>query len=125
MVYYKKEAKLSILWLIVGLLAFTLIIPASVVGGKIPKPKDFPSRSIEYVVPWGAGGGSDTFGRVINIKARREMGVAVVVINLPGGGRSCWNPVCDETTGRWLHFVRHYQRPGRELSARSIQVYAS
>lgn len=85
MVYYKKEAKLSILWLIVGLLAFTLIIPASVVGGKIPKPKDFPSRSIEYVVPWGAGGGSDTFGRVINIKARREMGVSVVVINLPGG----------------------------------------
>ena len=85
MVCYMRKARLPILLLIVGLLAFTLTIPASVVGGKIPKPKDFPSRSIEYVVPWGAGGGSDTFGRVACVKARREMGVSVVVMNMPGG----------------------------------------
>jgi putative tricarboxylic transport membrane protein len=40
---------------------------------------------MEYVVPWGAGGGSDVFGRLICIPARRTLGVPLVVINIPGG----------------------------------------
>lgn len=45
---------------------------------------DYPSRNVEYVIGWGAGGGSDTFGRVINIKVRRLLKTNVVVVNMPG-----------------------------------------
>jgi tripartite-type tricarboxylate transporter receptor subunit TctC len=40
---------------------------------------------MEYVIPWGAGGGSDVFGRLICMPVRRSLGVSLVVINLPGG----------------------------------------
>ena len=45
---------------------------------------NYPSRSIEYVVGWGAGGGSDTFARVINIPVRRSLKTNVAVVNMPG-----------------------------------------
>ena len=44
----------------------------------------FPSRNIDYVIGWGAGGGSDTFGRVINIPVRRFLKTNVAVVNMPG-----------------------------------------
>lgn len=44
----------------------------------------YPSRNIEYVIGWGAGGGSDIFGRIINIPVRRELKTNVTVVNMPG-----------------------------------------
>lgn len=44
----------------------------------------YPSRNIEYVIGWGAGGGSDTFGRIINIPVRRLLKTNVAVVNMPG-----------------------------------------
>ena len=44
----------------------------------------FPSRNIEYVVGWGAGGGSDIFARIINIPVRRYLKTSVSVVNMPG-----------------------------------------
>ena len=85
MVMNNMKSALHMLLLVVGLLVFTFAIPGQGIGGKIPKPEGYPSKSLEYVVPWGAGGGSDTFGRVVCIPARREMGVSIVVVNMPGG----------------------------------------
>jgi len=45
---------------------------------------EYPSRTIEYIVGWGAGGGSDVFARTINIPVRGALGVPIVEINMPG-----------------------------------------
>lgn len=54
----------------------------------IPNPPGYPSRSIEYIVPWGAGGGSDTYARHIGLDAARIMGVDIAYNNMPGGSGS-------------------------------------
>jgi tripartite-type tricarboxylate transporter receptor subunit TctC len=50
--------------------------------------EEYPSRTIEYVVGWGAGGGSDTFARIINIPVRRKLGQKIAVVNMPGASSS-------------------------------------
>ena len=45
----------------------------------------FPSRPIEFIVPWGAGGGSDQTARMLAQLLEKELGVSVPVINTPGG----------------------------------------
>ncbi len=48
----------------------------------------FPSRTIEIVVPAGAGGGLDTLSRLIQPQLEKEMGVAVRVTNVSGGAQT-------------------------------------
>jgi tripartite-type tricarboxylate transporter receptor subunit TctC len=45
----------------------------------------FPSRPIEFIVPWGPGGGSDQTARILAQLLEKELGVSVPVINTPGG----------------------------------------
>lgn len=52
----------------------------------IPQPAGFPKRSIEYIVPWGEGGGSDMYARHIGRDAARILGVPIIYNNMPGGG---------------------------------------
>lgn len=52
----------------------------------IPKPPGYPTRPVEYVVPWGEGGGSDNYARHIGFDAAKIMGVNMVFNNMPGGG---------------------------------------
>jgi len=49
------------------------------------KPKDYPKRTIEAVVQYGAGGGSDIFVRSLMNAAAKDIGVTVNVTNLTGG----------------------------------------
>src|SRR4030043_1796750 len=49
------------------------------------KPKDYPTRSIEVVVQYGAGGGSDIFVRSLMMPARGDLKVPINVTNLTGG----------------------------------------
>lgn len=70
-----KIFSLSVVLIVVGL-CFAL--------GTATAADKYPSRNIEYVIGWGAGGGSDTFGRVINIPVRRELKTNVTVVNMPG-----------------------------------------
>lgn len=44
----------------------------------------WPSKPIKYIVPWPAGGPSDTFGRVIANELSSQLGQPVVVENRPG-----------------------------------------
>jgi putative tricarboxylic transport membrane protein len=46
----------------------------------------FPERAIEFVIPFGAGGGADIEGRVLAKEMSRILGVPVVAINKPGAG---------------------------------------
>ncbi len=52
----------------------------------IEKPKDYPGRSVEVVVGYGAGGGSDLFARAAVEEAKKLMKVPLVVVNKPGAG---------------------------------------
>jgi tripartite-type tricarboxylate transporter receptor subunit TctC len=44
----------------------------------------FPSRPIEFIVPWGAGGGSDQTARTLGVLLENELKVAVPILNVPG-----------------------------------------
>ena len=47
--------------------------------------QDYPSRPIQMIVPWGAGGGTDAVGRVFASLLQEELGVPVNVVNRTGG----------------------------------------
>ncbi|MBO0903316.1 tripartite tricarboxylate transporter substrate binding protein [Jiella sonneratiae] len=46
---------------------------------------DYPSRPIQMIVPWGAGGGTDAVGRVIASQLQEVLGQPVNVVNRTGG----------------------------------------
>ncbi|MEW6674335.1 MAG: tripartite tricarboxylate transporter substrate binding protein [Thermodesulfobacteriota bacterium] len=66
------------------LIAGVAVIGILVCGTTASSEDKFPSRNIEYVVGWGAGGGSDIFGRIINMPVRRHLKTTVSVVNMPG-----------------------------------------
>ena len=45
----------------------------------------YPSRPIEFIVPWGPGGGSDQTARMLASLLEQELKVSVPVVNVPGG----------------------------------------
>ena len=47
---------------------------------------EWPSKPIEFIIPFGAGGGADIEGRLIAKAMSKELGQPVVPINKPGGG---------------------------------------
>ncbi|MDX9860814.1 MAG: tripartite tricarboxylate transporter substrate binding protein [Rhodospirillales bacterium] len=59
-----------------------------VVGGTAVAASDYPSRTIEIVVPSGSGGGQDTLVRYIQPLLEKELGVSVRVTNVPGGAHT-------------------------------------
>lgn len=73
--------------LMVTFLVVTLVILCfmAFAWSQAPKPKDYPSRAIEVVVQYGAGGGSDIFVRSLMMPARSTLKVPINVTNLTGG----------------------------------------
>ncbi len=47
---------------------------------------EYPEKAIEFVVPFGAGGGFDRLARALAEPLEKELGVPVVVKNSPGSG---------------------------------------
>src|SRR5512137_2932948 len=45
----------------------------------------YPSRPITFIVPWGAGGGTDTTARYFATMIEKELGQPVNVVNRTGG----------------------------------------
>ncbi len=48
--------------------------------------QNYPNRPITFVVPWGAGGGTDTTARYFAAQLEKELGQPVNVVNRTGGG---------------------------------------
>lgn len=64
---------------VVGVLALALALPS-------PAPAaSFPERDITLVVPWAAGGGTDTLARTLVKNGRKYFGVSINVVNRVGG----------------------------------------
>lgn len=64
--------------LIAATIAGTMAVPAIA--------QEFPSRTIEVITHAGNGGGTDVTARMMMIRARRELGTDMVVVNRRGGG---------------------------------------
>ncbi|WP_102223030.1 tripartite tricarboxylate transporter substrate binding protein [Acidimangrovimonas sediminis] len=47
--------------------------------------KDYPSRPIQLIVPWAAGGGTDAVARILGSVMQKDLGVPVNVVNRTGG----------------------------------------
>ena len=76
----KRRLVYAVLFVTILVLTFS-----SLVWSQAPKPKDYPTRAIEVVVQYGAGGGSDTFARSLMMPARGILKVPINVTNLTGG----------------------------------------
>lgn len=59
-----------------------LVMTMSVFGAA--SAADYPCRNVEWIVGWGAGGGSDRFARSIAPAVGDALGVPTKVINMPG-----------------------------------------
>ncbi|MFZ7102759.1 MAG: tripartite tricarboxylate transporter substrate binding protein [Peptococcaceae bacterium] len=46
--------------------------------------KQYPTRPIELIVPWGPGGGADQLARILSKELEPVLGVSLPVINVPG-----------------------------------------
>jgi tripartite-type tricarboxylate transporter receptor subunit TctC len=49
----------------------------------VAQPK-YPSRPIEFIVPWGAGGGADQVARALAQLLEPTLGVSLPILNVPG-----------------------------------------
>ena len=65
------------------LLVFMLVF--SIVGCSQKTGADFPKKSIDLIIPWTAGGGTDVAGRLYAKYAEEELGVTINVLNVAGG----------------------------------------
>ena len=67
------------------LFRFVLIVSAVFVFGLQVQAQEFPNRSIRWIVPYPAGGGTDIVARVIMQKMSASLGQPIVIDNRPGG----------------------------------------
>jgi tripartite-type tricarboxylate transporter receptor subunit TctC len=71
-----------------GLAAAALFFMPSFIPHFIPAAHaaEWPSKPIEFIIPFGAGGGADIEGRVLAKEMGKILGTAIVPINKPGAG---------------------------------------
>ncbi len=70
------------------LLAISLgmLFMIAVLGYSSPAQAAYPTKAIEFIIPFGAGGGADIEGRLLSKEMSKILGVPVVPINKPGAG---------------------------------------
>jgi tripartite-type tricarboxylate transporter receptor subunit TctC len=69
-------------------IVLTLIILASgvLLAASPARSIDFPNRPITLVIPWGAGGSTDTTFRALCDAAKKFLGQPIIAVNRPGEG---------------------------------------
>jgi tripartite-type tricarboxylate transporter receptor subunit TctC len=66
-------------WLLRAAVAIVLAAAANAASAQ-----DYPSRPIRWIIPWAAGGGSDTLARMIAPGMSKRLGQPIVIENKPG-----------------------------------------
>ena len=64
--------------------ALTLAMSLGLGGTAFAQPDSYPSRPVEMIVPWPAGGGTDAVARVFADSARSYFSQPIVIVNRPG-----------------------------------------
>jgi len=64
----------------------TVAVLALVLGSGPVWAKDYPSKPINFLIPFGAGGSADLMGRALATGAEKFLGQPIVPINRPGAG---------------------------------------
>ncbi|MCY4007571.1 MAG: tripartite tricarboxylate transporter substrate binding protein [Rhodobacteraceae bacterium] len=67
---------------------FALLALAGAVAVGDVAAQEYPTKTIEVITHAGAGGGTDVTARMMMLRARRELGQDMVVVNKRGGGGS-------------------------------------
>src|SRR2546423_4729704 len=61
-----------------------LVFAVTIGSASVAKTQNWPTRPITMVVPFGAGGPTDTIGRIVAEGMRASLGQTVVIENVPG-----------------------------------------
>jgi tripartite-type tricarboxylate transporter receptor subunit TctC len=91
--------------------AFALVFVAAATGAAA---QSYPSRTLTLIVPFSAGGPTDTLGRILAERMSKPLGQTIVVENIAGAGgviannkvkqatsaRMFWRPSC--RISRWI-----------------------
>lgn len=69
--------------------AFAIAVGVATAGGALTASialaqEKYPSRPIEFIVPWGPGGGADQLARLTGKLLEPEVGTSLPVVNVPG-----------------------------------------
>jgi tripartite-type tricarboxylate transporter receptor subunit TctC len=62
------------------------VAAVAMAGFAAPASAAFPDRPISLIVPWAAGGGTDSVARMVASRLEHELGQPVAVVNRTGGG---------------------------------------
>src|SRR5688572_3999945 len=68
--------------IVAALIALVLVLPVGVALAQ----SDYPAKSVEIVVPFTAGGGTDLISRLVADHLSKKWGQPILVVNKPGGG---------------------------------------
>lgn len=71
-----KRIKTKIAAMVAGVIA---------IGAAVPALAEYPERPVTIIVPWGAGGGTDTIIRLFSVGFEEAMGQPINVVNRTGG----------------------------------------
>jgi tripartite-type tricarboxylate transporter receptor subunit TctC len=75
--------------------ALTALIVA-VSTGPVRAQEKFPSRPIQFIIPWAAGGGGTINAQALQVPFEKAIGGSVQIVNKPGGGGTiAWNFVAN------------------------------
>lgn len=66
--------------------AFIIIFSLVLSLGPMARAAEFPTKPINLIVPWPAGGAGDIVGRTLAEVAKKELGQPIIVDNKPGAG---------------------------------------
>ena len=64
----------------------TILFVLSLIGVTPIHAADFPTKEVQIIIPWAAGGATDLIFRALAATTGKYLGKAVVVVNRPGGG---------------------------------------
>jgi tripartite-type tricarboxylate transporter receptor subunit TctC len=78
---------------------------AALALGAATASAEYPERDITWVIPFGAGGGSDRLARMFTVEAETHFGVSLNVENHPGAGSVAgWQHVLDQPADGYTIF---------------------
>ena len=65
---------------------FVLALLFSLFAAAVAQAQDYPTRNVTFIVPTGAGAGTDLLARVLAPRLSERLGKSFVVENRPGAG---------------------------------------